>query len=227
LQVYDRIVRARYDGLADWYDREFATGPLSLLPRETVLRLLGEGPGDLLDVGCGTGSHTAAFAQHGWNVKGLDISDDMLRIARARGLDVEHGDAASLPYDNSSFDAVVSMWLLADVEEFEKPAREMARVLRPGGALVYLSVHPCFVGPHSRFLAGEGVPQFFPGYRISGRYTAGAGISPHGLRARVGATHLTLAELLNAFLDVGLGLEHLVEPTEREYPHLIAFRCRK
>src|SRR5436305_459077 len=53
---------ARYDGLADWYDREFATGPLAVVPLEAAARLLGSGPGRLLDVGCGTGSHTAERA---------------------------------------------------------------------------------------------------------------------------------------------------------------------
>jgi SAM-dependent methyltransferase len=217
---------AEYDGLADWYERELATGPLSVLPRRTMLRLLGSGPGSLLDVGCGTGANTAAFAEQNWTVKGIDISEDMLRLARQRGLDVDQGDAAELPYENESFDAVVSMWLHADFERFREAVVEMARVLRPGGPLVYLSVHPCFVGPHSRFMAGENVPELFPGYRHSGRYTEAPGISPSGLRARVGAAHLTLAQLVHAFLDAGLVLESLDEPTNREYPHLIAFRWR-
>ena len=43
------MAEARYDGLADWYDSAFAgPGPA----RETVLRLLGDGPGSLLDIGC-------------------------------------------------------------------------------------------------------------------------------------------------------------------------------
>ena len=71
---------ARYDGLADWYDAEFARPAEDA--RAIALRLLGEGPGRLIDVGCGTGAHTAAFEEHGWTAVGVDVSDDQLRLAR-------------------------------------------------------------------------------------------------------------------------------------------------
>src|SRR5919206_307524 len=46
---------ARYDGIAEWYDRELADSELARSARAVVLRLLGDGPGRLLDVGCGGG----------------------------------------------------------------------------------------------------------------------------------------------------------------------------
>ena len=64
--------RARYDDVAEWYDAEFATTHLGLSAREVVLRLLGEGPGRLLDLGCGGGAHAVAFAERGWTVTGVD-----------------------------------------------------------------------------------------------------------------------------------------------------------
>jgi hypothetical protein len=106
-------------------------------------------------------------------------------------------------------------------------ARELARVLQPGAPLVYLGAHPCFVGPHSRFFAAEGVPTLHPGYRTSGRYTDAPGVNPDGLRAKVGATHLPLGAFLGTFLDAGLTLEHLEEPGEREYPYQLALRWRR
>src|SRR5207247_10550109 len=100
------VTIARYDGLAEWYDREFANdGPA----RRAVLRLLGDGPGRLLDVGCGTGAHTAAFAERGWDVVGVDISEDLLERARGRALDVRDADAAALPFPDETFDAVGSL----------------------------------------------------------------------------------------------------------------------
>ena len=48
--------------------------------------------------------------------------------------------------------------------------------------LVHLGVHPCFVGPHSEFVRGAGVPKLHPGYRSSGRYETGPGISPDELQ---------------------------------------------
>jgi SAM-dependent methyltransferase len=217
---------ARYDGVADWYDETMAGSELALADQQLALRLLGRGPGRLLDVGCGGGRHMLAFAAAGWTPVGVDVSQDQLRLARERGCDVVQGRAEELPFDDDSFAGAVSMWTHTDVEDFAQALREIARVLRPGGAFVYLGVHPCFVGPHSQFVAGEGVPILHPGYRRAGRYDDGPGISPAGLRARVGAVHLPLGTFLQAFLDAGLALERFEEPGSRDYPVPVALRAR-
>jgi SAM-dependent methyltransferase len=215
---------SRYDGVAAWYDREFAgPGPA----RDAVLRLLGDEPGRLLDVGCGGGAHTAAVAERGWDVTGVDDSEGQLALARERGLAVLRADAAALPFDDASFDAVLSTWTHTDVDDFGAVAREAARVLRPGGPFVYVGAHPCFVGPHSRFVGAEGVPELHPGYTRAGRYTEGPGISPDGLRAKVGATHVPLAAFVGAFVDAGLVLERFEELEGREYPYQVALRWRR
>ena len=221
------VAVARYDGVAEWFDRELATSELGVAGRRIAQRLLGTGPGLLLDVGCGGGSHAVAFATDGWSVTGVDISDDQLALARERGVDVVKADACTLPFDSRSFDAAVSMWTHTDVDDFSQVVLEVARVLRPGGPFVYLGVHPCFVGPHSRFVEGVGVPELHHGYREERRYSDGPGVTTHGLRARVGATHLTLGHLLAAFLDAGLELETLEEPETRTYPIMLALRCRR
>jgi SAM-dependent methyltransferase len=220
------MTTARYDGLAEWYDREFANdGPA----RQAVLHLLGDGPGRLLDVGCGTGAHTAAFAQRGWDVVGVDISEDLLERARERGVDVVRADAAALPFADTSFDAVVSMWTHTDVDDFGAVVREIRRVLRADGVFVYLGAHPCFVGPHSQFVGAVGVPQLHAGhYRRTGRYDDAPGVSPSGLRAKVGATHLPLAPFIQAFAAAGLRIERLDEPEagDRDFPYMVAIRAR-
>ena len=216
---------ARYDEVAGWYDETMAISELGLSGRGTVLRLLGPGPGRLLDVGCGGGSHMLAFAEAGWAPVGVDVSEEQLRLARGRGCEVVRAAAERLPFGDASFDAAVSMWTHTDVEDFPAALCEIARVLRPGAPLVYLGVHPCFVGPHSEFVRGAGVPKLHPGYRRSGRYETGPGISPEGLRARVGAVHLPLGALLQAFLDAGLRLDRVEEPGERDYPVPLALRA--
>jgi len=215
---------ARYDGHAAWYDA-IATSDLGLSARRVVIRLLGSGGGALLDVGCGGGSHAVAFAELGWRVAGVDISEDQLRLARERGVDAHHGRAEELPFRDESFDAAVSMWTHTDVDDFAAQAREVARVLRPGSPLVYLGAHPCFVGPHSRFVPDEGLPALQPGYRRTGRFTAPH--SPNGIRARVGATHLPLASFLQTFVDAGFRLERVEEPGDREFPYILALRWRR
>ncbi len=219
---------ARYDGLAEWYDRDFLGDALGSPTRETAARLLGDGPGRLLDVGCGTGWYTTAFRDHGWTVTGVDVSADMLRLARERGLDVVQADAASLPFDDGSFDAVVSLWTHTDVDDFDALLTEAVRVLRSGGALVYIGAHPCFVGPHARFLSVEGVRELHDGYLRHGRYGADApGVGPDGLRAKVGGVHLPLGAFVQAFLDAGLTLERFEELEHRPYPFTIATRWRR
>jgi SAM-dependent methyltransferase len=220
---------ARYDGVADWYDRELATAELGLSSQRVVLRLLGEGSGRVLDLGCGGGAFAATLAGRGWNVTGVDVSEDQLRLARERGVEVVRADAKELPFADSTFDAAVSVFTHTDMDDFAGALRELARVVRPGGVFVYLGVHPCFIGPHSRFLRGEGVPELFPGYWDTERYTDAPGISPEDLRAKVGAIHLPLSTFVQGFPDAGFTIERFEEPAaaEREYPHLVALRCRR
>jgi hypothetical protein len=86
-----------------------------------------------------------------------------------------------------------------------------------------------FVGPHSEFAGARGIPTLDPGYGCRGRYTGGPGISPTGLRAKVGAVHLTLGDLLRTILDADLRIEAFEEPiaADREYPHWLALRAAR
>jgi SAM-dependent methyltransferase len=219
---------ARYDGIADWYDTEFLS-ELHDPGRDAAARLLGRGPGRLLDLGCGTGMHTAAFRDEEWQVVGVDASEDMLRRARARGLEVVQADVAALPFEDAAFDAVVSLWTHTDVDDFAAAVREVARVLRADGPFVYVGGHPCFVGPHSRFRAARGVPELHAGYRPGRRYdTSEPGVSnPDGLRARVGATHVPLGEFIASFAAAGLRIEQFEEHGEDDYPYLVGLLARR
>jgi ubiquinone/menaquinone biosynthesis C-methylase UbiE len=220
---------ARYDGIADWYDAEFQPAPLESETWDMLTRLLGNANGSLLDIGCGTGSYSAALAERGWDVTGVDVSADMLRRAKARGVRTVQADASSLPFEDSSFDAAVSIFTSTDVDDLEAVVREVVRVLRPGAPLVHLSVHPCFVGPHSRYDPESGIPELHAGwYRRTGRYTDSPGVwRESGVRIRVGATHLPLGVFLQTFLDAGLLLERIEEPEEREYPFGLGVRWRR
>ena len=218
---------ARYDGVAEWY-RVFRP---SMPPDEldVLERLLGRGQGRCLDVGCGTGLATEAVAELGWSAVGVDLSEDMLETARGRGLEVVHGSAKELPFDDATFDAAVSSQTHIDIDDFAAAMSETARVLRPEAPLVYIGSHPCFMGPHSVFLAGRGVPELHRGYRQAGRYDESApGVAnPDGVRAKVGAVHLPLAAFLATFFDAGFRIERFEELGSRDYPHVVAVRARR
>src|SRR5262249_23197636 len=113
----------------------------------------------------------ASSAAAGGEAVGLDASPAQLHLARERGCEVALGRAESLPFENESFAAAVSLWTHTDVDDWPRAVNEARRVVRPGGPFVYVGVHPCFVGPHSLFVEGRGVPQLHAGwYRQSGRY---------------------------------------------------------
>jgi SAM-dependent methyltransferase len=153
----------------------------------------------------------------------------MLRRAEAKGVRTVHADASSLPFEDASFDAALSVFTNTDVDDLSSFAREVARVLRPGAPLVYLAVHPCFVGPHSTYDPEHGAPELHADwYRHVGRYTEAPGIwRESGVRIRVGASHLPLGLFLQTFLDTDMHLERVLEPDEREYPFGLALRWRR
>jgi SAM-dependent methyltransferase len=216
---------ARYDGVVDWYE-DFRP---SLNEDEVAVlrRYLGHGRGRCLDLGCGTGVAIPELTRLGWTVVGVDVSEQMLRRARTHGAELIRAPGEALPFDDASFDAAVSIWTHTDVDDFTAILRETARVLRPGAPFAYIGAHPCFVGPHSRFIAAEGVPELHSGYRRTERYDGGPAIGPEGLRARVGATHLPLGLFLQAFLDAGFQIQGFEELGSREYPYTVALRCRR
>ena len=220
--------QARYDGFADWYDIEFQPERPSET-WETVVRLLGDPSGALLDVGCGTGAYAVGLVELGWDVTGVDVSEDMLRRASAKGVHSVQTDATALPFEDASFDAAVSVFTHTDFDDFPGAVREIARVLRPGAPFVYVGAHPCWVGPHSTYDAARGFPELHPGwYRRVARYSEAPGVwRESGVRIRVGAVHLPLGVLLQTFLDAGFGLEQIEEPEGREYAYSLAMRWRR
>ena len=96
-------------------------------------RLLNQVPkqGDVLDVACGTGRYVDSLLRHGYQVGGVDISSEMLAIARARVghhpnlLFLRNGDAESLPLKNAQFDGITCMRLYHRV-----PPHSRSRMLK-------------------------------------------------------------------------------------------------
>ena len=104
-----------------------------------LLRLLkGEVPGRLLDVGCAGGELGALFAARGWRVDGVEGESALVAAARARGVDARLVDVEDtpLPWADGEFDAVVAAEVIEHVRDTDRLLGEIARVLRPRGALV-------------------------------------------------------------------------------------------
>ena len=109
---------------------------------ETLVEAAGLEPGmDVLDVGCGTGNATIPAAKLGARLTGLDFSPGLIDVAREKGADamVEVdwivGDAQAMPFEDDSFDRVISIFGHMFAPDHRASAEELKRVCRPGGRI--------------------------------------------------------------------------------------------
>lgn len=101
--------------------------------------------GDVLDVGSGDGTVAALIAPHAASCTCLDVSERMAAAARARlsslsNVRVTVGDAEALPFPDASFDVVLFLNMLACLPHPERALVEAARVLRPGGRVLAVTL---------------------------------------------------------------------------------------
>lgn len=96
------------------------------------------GSGKLLEVGCGTGHWSRFFRDLGYEVQGIDVSEDMIRVAREASPECsfELADARRLPYPDSSFDVVASITALEFIPDPAAAVGEMARCAKAGGGIL-------------------------------------------------------------------------------------------
>ena len=98
--------------------------------------------GYVLDLACGTGRHSIPLNQQGFNMVGLDVSANLLRIAkmRGRGVQLVRGDMRFLPFKSEAFTAAVSMdtsfGYLPSESDDAQSLRELRRVLKQAGAVI-------------------------------------------------------------------------------------------
>ncbi|MCC7011607.1 MAG: bifunctional demethylmenaquinone methyltransferase/2-methoxy-6-polyprenyl-1,4-benzoquinol methylase UbiE [Planctomycetes bacterium] len=205
-----REVRSMFGRIAGRYDllnRVLSAGIDSRWRRRAV-RAAGELRGRrVVDVCCGTGDLSLAFAAAGADVLGIDFTPEMLRLARpkarARGLPgtFVHGDALHLPVESGVADVCSVAFGVRNLEDPERGLREMVRVLKPGGRLLVLEFSPPpkgWIGSLYRAYFLHVLPRI--GAWVSGdadayRYlprTVGTWFTPHEFSARmqrVGLVH--------------------------------------
>jgi SAM-dependent methyltransferase len=136
-------IRACYDAVAGEYAARFADElDHKPLDRELLRRFAAEvgGSGPVYDLGCGPGQTTAFLRDCGVGVRGLDLSEGLLREARRRhpGIAFEAGDMLSLPLADASLAGVVAFYAIVHLspDGLRRALAEMYRVLRPGGRLL-------------------------------------------------------------------------------------------
>lgn len=132
--------RDLWDRTAERYDR--LVGPLDRRFMAASRRWIGErAVGEVLEVAVGTGLNLPHFSLD-VRLTGVDISAPMLAAARAKadaaGMDARwvEGDAEELPFDDDSFDTVVSTFAMCGFPDYDKALSEIVRVVRPNGRIL-------------------------------------------------------------------------------------------
>jgi demethylmenaquinone methyltransferase / 2-methoxy-6-polyprenyl-1,4-benzoquinol methylase len=142
-------VRAMFDRIAGLYDRmnSVMTAGLHHQWRRRAADLAGLSPGGrALDVATGTGDlaiEVAARVAPGGEVVGIDFSEKMLELARAKAgppVRFQSGNALALDYPDAAFDAATVGFGARNFSDLERGLSEMARVVRPGGRVVVLEI---------------------------------------------------------------------------------------
>ena len=119
------------------FGRRYVLDPLM------VSRALARSPRNALDIGCGEGRFCRTLESHGIDVVGLDPTPALIAAARARDKNGFYLQASAerLPFRDGAFDLVVSYLSLIDIPDIRPAIAEMARVLKPGGALLIANLN--------------------------------------------------------------------------------------
>ena len=177
----------------------WATGDYAAIARDMfwevgarIVDRVGVGPADrVVDIACGSGNAAIRAAEAGGEVVGVDLTPELFdagrRLAAEAGVEVEwvEADAEALPFEDASFDVVLSTFGVMFAPRHEVAARELARVLRPGGRMglcswipessiaalmrtlfTYLPLPPDFGPPPPRWGVEDHVQSLFEGTGI-------------------------------------------------------------
>jgi SAM-dependent methyltransferase len=129
----DRVRPALYDFFGERLEKSFA---------EHRGKALADARGRVLEIGAGTGFNLPHYPAGIEELVVTEPNAGMLRRARRRGsgrpMTFVKATAESLPFEDSSFDTVVSTLVLCSVEDVDRALAEIHRVLRPGGQLIFV-----------------------------------------------------------------------------------------
>jgi ubiquinone/menaquinone biosynthesis C-methylase UbiE len=141
-------IALRQPNIAEVFEKILVPGIFDRYARELVDRARPIGPSDrVLDLGCGTGIVARVLRERlggAARITGLDAAPPMIAMAKsvAPELDFREGNAMALPFEDHSFDLVLSQQMLQFVPDRPLALREARRVLAPGGRLLLSTWRP-------------------------------------------------------------------------------------
>jgi ubiquinone/menaquinone biosynthesis C-methylase UbiE len=233
-----------YDEIAQWYNGWVAPSMQEDAFFPATEAFLGEVTGQYIcDLACGQGRLARHLVGMGARVLGIDLSQQLLAIARRyeenepQGIEYRWDDAQALSsIADNTFDGVVCNMALMDIPELAPTLAAVARILRPAGWFIFFILHPCYNTAYSGEMnASEGTVRIIARYFTEGHWRSDSRTGPPG---KVGSYHRTLSTYVNTLTDAGFVLERLHEsaatgalaasrPVWAEVPAILTARCRR
>jgi len=194
-ELHDDEVPQGYAAWSLTYDHP--VNPLVDLEQPIVRSFIDTIPaGRALDAACGTGRHTEYLCARGFDTTGVDLTPEMLAIARRKVPAAQFiaGDVSSLEFPDATFDVAVCALALEHYADLHPSVAGLARVVRAGGAIIISTFHPM-----SASLGGGAF------YRDA-----------HGSWGKVHTAGHRVSDYINAFVEQGLEINACVEPPWRD-----------
>lgn len=214
----------QWDKMAIVYDE--MVGEIGDIPNQRLLnplirQFLGNFSGQIiLDAGCGNGYWARFLAQKAKKVVGIDNSRELLKIARSKNnpsnLTFKLADLNKpLPFESESFDTIISNMALHYVQKIKIASRELHRILKKKGKLIFSIAHPKYESAKKKDLKGIRKRKKFYTKTLGGR----------GVLAEY---YWPLSDCKKIFKNAGFNLVGFKEPLitdglAREYPRYKKF----
>ncbi len=211
-----------------------------------------------LDIGCGEGYNTRIAAKKGSQMTAIDISEVFINHAIEKekeeplGIKYQVASAVELPFENESFDFVISTMAFMDMFDIDKAFNQAYRVLKSNGFFQFSITHPCFSlsdpewiyddkGRRTGLICRDYFKNFDGELEEWIFSAAPKEITKNMKKFCVPRFRRTLSYWLNTLINSGFTLEYFSEPfandeTIKNYPSLVAtrviawfliIRCRK
>ena len=238
---YEYDIKEVYDNLSERYHRitknHFFNAYLEIPATMSMLKDVKNKK--VLDLGCGTGRHTAILKKRGAMVWGIDLSPKMLDIAKSeiKGVDFQVGSVYKLPYRSSFFDIVVAGLVIDYFRDLDRALKEIYRVLKNDGVFVFSLTNP-IMEMSQRIKGRPRTYRKFKNYFKEGKTRA---YWPT-FKVTIPYYHRTFQTLIRAIIKNRFSIEDFVDArpvkkaknldpsrysTFSKIPHFIIFKVRK